>query len=736
MAIALIRRWSAGIAPIAVLFALLLVSLYLMGRATQNSEEFGRLYVLLLLINCSLLVVLMVLIGTNMLRLWRQYRAQATGVRLTLRLVVMFVILAMVPVSVVYYFSVDFLRRGIDSWFDVRFEQGLNDALELSRTVLDSRMRDLLRRSEGMADELSHTDDAQIDAALSRLGADSEAGEISLFMAGGRLISSFGMSPAKVVPSYPDEAILLQLRQGVSYMGLDQVPHLGLNMRVVVPVTGNRVLQVLYPVPERLAALTNNVQSTYARYDRLQYLRDWLKFSFTLTLSLVLLLSLLTAVWAAFYAARRLVAPIRTLAIGTRAVASGDYRRRLPLPSNDEFGVLVQSFNDMTGKIAQAQEQARLSQQHAESQRAYLEAVLARLSSGVLVLDGEQVLRSINAAAAHTLGISESEVTGTPLALLGNRHPHLQALVESLSRHVLGGEAEWREEVTLFGAAGRQVLICGGATLSAASAAGAGSVIVFDDVTALIQAQRDAAWGEMARRLAHEIKNPLTPIRLSAERLRHKYLKGMPPADADVLDRSTHTIMQQVDAMQEMVKAFSDYARTPKLERRALNLNQLIEEVLDLYRSHAPVAWDVRLDPRLPMIEADVGRFRQLLHNLIKNALDALADRRDGRIEVTTRCITQTDFPYAELCIADNGPGFPAELLGQVFEPYVTTKPKGTGLGLAIVKKIVEEHSGVIVAENGASGARVIIHLRLEGAAQISSAQAEAAARASSGETR
>lgn len=737
MAIALIRRLSAGVAPIVMLFALLLVSLYLMGRATQNSEEFGRLYVILLVINCSLLVVLLVFIGTNMLRLWRQYRAQATGVRLTLRLIVMFVILAMVPVSMVYYFSVDFLRRGIDSWFDVRFEQGLTDALELSRTVLDSRMRDLLRRSEAMTTELAHTDDAQIDATLNRLGADSEIGEMALFTTGGRLISSSGMNPAKLVPSYPDETILLQLRQGVSYMGLDQIPHLGLNIRVVVPVTGNRVLQVLYPVPERLAALTSNVQSTYARYDRLQYLRAWLKFSFTLTLSLVLLLSLFTAVWAAFYAARRLVAPIRTLAIGTRAVARGDYRRRLPLPSNDEFGVLVQSFNDMTAKIAQAQEQARLSQQHAENQRAYLEAVLARLSSGVLVLDGEQALRSINAAAAQVLGISATEVIGMSLALLGKRHPHLQVLVDLLSRLVQGNEAEWREEVTLFSAAGRRVLICGGAALSAASAAGAGSVIVFDDVTDLIQAQRDAAWGEMARRLAHEIKNPLTPIRLSAERLRHKYLKGVPPADADVLDRSTHTIMQQVDAMQEMVKAFSDYARTPKLERRALDLNHLIEEVLDLYRSYAPVAWDIELDPRLPTIEADVGRFRQLLHNLIKNALDALSERRDGRIAIMTRCVTQADFPYIELSIADNGPGFPAELLERVFEPYVTTKPKGTGLGLAIVKKIVEEHSGVIIAENGTTGARVVVHLPLEQAAQSENhALAEVAGRAGAGETR
>lgn len=734
MAIALIKRWSTGPLPIAVLFGLLLVSLYLLGRATQNSEEFGRLYVTLLALNLCLLVLLVALIATNMLRLWRQYRAQATGVRLTLRLVVMFVILAMVPVSVVYYFSVDFLRRGIDSWFDVRLERALDDALELSRSVLDARMRDLLRRTETTAAEFALVDDAELDAALNRLSVDNEAAELSLFSASGRLLASSGINPAKLLPTRPDEAILLQLRQGVPYMGLDQIPEFGLNMRVVVPVAGGRMLQVLYPVPERLAALTNNVQATYTRYDRLQYLREWLKFSFTLTLSLVVLLSLLMAVWTAFYAARRLVAPIRTLAIGTRAVASGNYSRRLPLPSNDEFGVLVQSFNDMTGKIALAQEEARLSQRHAESQSAYLEAVLGRLSSGVLVLDGDGVLRTANAAAAQVLGVDAAALAGVPLAALADAHPHLQGFVESLARHVAGGRSEWREEVTLFGAAGRRVLICGGATLAGDGLGTTGSVIVFDDVTALIQAQRDAAWGEMARRLAHEIKNPLTPIRLSAERLRHKYLKAMPPAEADVLDRSTHTIMQQVDAMQEMVKAFSEYARSPKLQRRALDLNRLVEEVLDLYRGHAPVEWALALDPELPAIEADAGRFRQLLHNLVKNALDALGERGDGCIAVATRCVVRADFPYVELRIEDNGPGFPAELMGEVFEPYVTTKPKGTGLGLAIVKKIVEEHGGVISAENAAGGACVVIRLPLDEGRAAAPPAAEAGAAPRRGE--
>jgi len=710
------RRFTWGAAPIVLLGSLLLVSLYLMGRATQNSEEFGRLYVTLLAVNVALLILLVGLIGANMLRLWRQYRNRATGVRLTLRLVVMFVVLSIVPVSVVYWFSLDFIRRGIDSWFDVHFEQALEDSLELSRTVLDSRMKDLLRRTEDMTTALAPVPDTQALATLGDLDQGGDAAELTLMTVNGKFIASGDADPNRLLPSFPDNAVLLQLRQGAPYVGLDQISGLGLNIRVVVPVPGpgGRILQALYPVPERLAVLTANVQSTYARYDRLRYLRGWLKFSFALTLSLVLLLSLLAAVWAAFYAARRLVAPIRTLAIGTRAVASGDYSRRLPLPSHDEFGVLVQSFNDMTRKIALAQEEARRSQQQVEEQRAYLEAVLERLSSGVLVFNERRVLRSVNAAAGQILGVDLSQVIGRPLNQMMDGHGHLQQFVQALTVPLDDGDREWREEVTLFGAAGRQVLICGGASLPGGEEAGPGYVVVFEDVTALIQAQRDAAWAEMARRLAHEIKNPLTPIRLSAERLRHKYLKTMAPAEAELLDRSTHTIVQQVEAMQEMVKAFSDYARTPKLERRPLDLNALIREVLDLYRDHAPAQWRLALEEGLPAVELDSGRFRQLLHNLFKNALEALAEQRDALISVSTRHIEESGFLFVELRVDDNGPGFPPELLGTLFEPYVTTKPKGTGLGLAIVKKIVEEHGGMIMAENGARGASVVIRLPLD----------------------
>jgi len=257
------------------------------------------------------------------------------------------------------------------------------------------------------------------------------------------------------------------------------------------------------------------------------------------------------------------------------------------------------------------------------------------------------------------------------------------------------------------------VLLCRGSALPGTDDKPSGFVIVFDDITKLIQAQRNAAWGEVARRLAHEIKNPLTPIQLCAERLRHKYLDKMDEKDREVLDNATHTIVQQVETLKEMIKAFSDYARMPNLQLEPTNLNAIIKEVVELYRHDAlGCQLQLQLDTSMPLIEADDGRLRQLLHNLIKNALEAIAQRKDALLQITTRCMEKEACRFVELRVQDNGPGIPDALVGQIFEPYVTTKPKGTGLGLAIVKKIVEEHGGMIWAENlEQSGACMVIRL-------------------------
>lgn len=714
----LITSLTRGPRPVVIVTLLLLLSLYLMSSATENSATFDQRYVVLLGINMLGLMMLVLLIATNAWRLVQNYRRAAPGSRLTVRLLSMFILIAVIPVSVVYYFSIGFLHRGIDSWFDVRIEQALDDSLELSRTALDVRMRDLLRQSKGLAVELVPISNQSVALTLDDMRNRTGANEMTLFDGNKIIASSSALDSAAFNPSRPDEGIISIVRDGKDYVGLDPITKDGLQIRILVRVQnqqanfGVRMLQTLYPVAKRQNELADSVQKAYSKYKELAYLRTPLKYSFTLTLSLVLLLTVLGAVWAAFFSARRLVAPITDLAEGTRAVSAGDYSKRLPLPGNDELGFLVQSFNQMTRRIERARNEVETAQQKAEEQNAYLEVVMGSLTSGVMTVDSQYTLRTVNEAAEQILGIDHETLFGSNLHDLSALQPRLRHFVDVLVDR-LHDSSEWQEEIILFGAGGRQMLMCRGTLLPETEHGQGDALIVFDDVTVLVQAQRDAAWGEVARRLAHEIKNPLTPIQLSAERIRHKYLATMDKADAELLDRSTHTIVQQVEAMKNMVNAFSDYARAPQMELQELDLNGLIEEVLDLYRgAESGLKLNIDLDTSMPRVEADAGRLRQLLHNLIKNAAEAMEGTPHNRVSVSTRCIQEASCRFVELRIADDGNGFPEELLGDMFEPYVTNKHKGTGLGLAVVKKIVEEHGGMITAENQ-QGAGACITIRL-----------------------
>ena len=718
LAVTALKRFMAGKSPVIVLFILLLTSLYLLGGATQNSELFGRLYSLLLVINILTILLLFTLIGRHLYQLIKQYRSRITGSRLTARLVIMFVVLSVTPVSVVYYFSLEFLKRGIDSWFDVRVEKALNDALELSQASLGIRTQELLRQTRLIAKQVKNTPNELAALALNDLGNKSEATELTIFSTTGRIVASSSKQTDSLIPQRLSDTAYITISQDLPDIGLVPTSKDQLSVRIALhlpanpPVTKKRILQALYNTPERISILADSVQTAYGNYNELAYMRIPLKYSFILTLSLVLLLSILTAIWAAFFHARRLMAPITDLVEGTRAVAAGDYDKRLPLPGRDELGFLVHSFNQMTSKIALAQEAAKASQKQVEQQNAYLEVVLAHLSSGVLTFDEQYRLHSSNTTADQILGLELLHYYGQPLQNIVDEHAQIQQFADIIQPHLEDKEQEWRDEATLFGTEGRQILMCRGTSLPHTVTLQGGHVVVFDDITNLLQAQRNAAWGEVARRLAHEIKNPLTPIQLSAERLRHKYLAKMAPEDAEVLDRSTHTIVQQVETLKEMVKAFSDYARMPTLQLQRANLNTIITEVRELYHNEATATkFTLHLDNKMPVIEADVGRMRQLLHNLIKNALEAMPADHQGMLRITTHCVEKHKCGYVELRIEDNGPGIPENMFNQLFEPYVTSKPKGSGLGLAIVKKIVEEHGGVIWAENRVGGGTAIILL-------------------------
>jgi nitrogen fixation/metabolism regulation signal transduction histidine kinase len=514
--------------------------------------------------------------------------------------------------------------------------------------------------------------------------------------------------------------MMLQVRRGRSYVSLDTNAVGGYVIRAAAPLTANgnpggRVLIAIYPVPEQLSELADTVQRSYAQYAKLVQLRQPLKSTFVLILTFVVLLSLLAAVYGAFFAAGRLIKPVQDLIAGTRAVARGDYDTQLPLPSRDELGFLVTSFNDMTKRLARARVETRHSQQAVEAERASLAVILARLSTGVVSLEHDLTVRTANQAASAILAVDLEGAIGKHFdERVSDGDLYLQFLTAIRAR--LGQEnLDWREQIDLQSDSGKRVLMCACTALPSDTGAAAGVVLVFDDITTLLQAQRDAAWGEVARRLAHEIKNPLTPIQLSAERMRRKFLGSMNAQDAQILERATHTIIAQVDAMKQMVNAFSEYARAPDMQFTRFDLNQLITEVVDLYRAQdSSVELKLLLDGDLPDISADRMRIRQILNNLVTNSFEALEARAGASIEIETQLSEDAGKPVASIVVTDNGPGFQRELIGTVFDPYVTSKPKGTGLGLAIVKKIVEEHGGRIEADNRRmGGARVRILLPL-----------------------
>ena len=709
------RRFTVDIAPVLALVAILLASTSMMNSATEDSTSFGEMYSVLLIVNAVGLLGLAGLIGWNLMRLVQQVRSREAGARLTVRMVSIFVALALAPVLVLYYFSVQTIHRGVDSWFDVRIEQALSDALELGQASLGTRMRELSRSTRAAAADLELIPDDGLAVALSDIFAGSSAGEMTVIDGRGNIIASSIADPTKLVPTPVDETLVIRVQQSQSYVGLEPVADSGLHIRALVPFLttsggANRYLHALYPVDERVAELASSVESAFDDYSELTYLREPLKFSFTLTLSVALLLSMFAAAWIAFFSARRMVAPLQNLARATHAVAEGDYETRLAWGSDDELGFLVESFNDMTRRLGDARDETRRSQVLEEEQRNYLEAVLTRMSSGVITIDDTGAIVRINIAASEILSLGTLPSPGTDLASLTNAFAHLSPFSDAVQAHLHAADADWRTEVRLFGPKGRQVLVCRGTALPGHDGQHAGHIVVFDDLTALIEAQRNAAWSEVARRLAHEIKNPLTPIQLSAERLRHKYLVKLGEDEGALMDRLTRTIVNQVESMKEMVNAFSAYARSPSSQPEPLDLNVLVNDITALYSSKQV---GVDLSEGLPLVNIDADRIRQLLHNLIKNALEACEDETEKPVMISTnRSHTGAD-EHIELRVRDRGPGIAEDLLESLFEPYVTNKSRGTGLGLAIVKKIAEEHGGAISASNCSDGgAQLTLRLR------------------------
>lgn len=683
-----------------------LAMLYLLSVASTDTSQLATHLPLLLGLGVAIVVILMLLIGFQLVLVRRRLKARVFGSKLTLRLVLVFSVVSIVPGVLMYGISVQFLAGSIESWFDVRVDKALEGGLNLGRINLETGLRELQQKADSMAVSLSDRTVVARVAALNQLREQAAVHEATLLSPAGTIIAFAGLDSEQLMPVVTNPSILRQVRLNKSYRAVEEIGDQQLQLRVAVPVNlpggETEILQLVQPVSKKLAQDAAMVQEAYRDYQELSLSRQGLKRLYTLALTLSLGVALLSVLLLAIMFSKRLSAPLGFLAAGTRAVAQGDFSQRQPVYRHDELGVLTESFNTMTRQLSDAQTAAQRHQEALSAAKAYLESILANLSAGVLSFDARFRLRATNRSAENILGSDLTPLIGTSMEHWQKQAPRLENIgAVARSRFGAGGEATWEQQIEVDTQSGKQVLLLRGSQLLEGNEKG--YVIVFDDVTNLLQAQRYAAWGEVARRLAHEIKNPLTPIQLSAERMQRRLSDKLDVTDSDMLNRSTQTIVNQVSALKDMVNAFSEYARSPEPDLVPVDLNALVGDVLELYEASKP-RLQVELTDGLPAISGDSSQLRQVLHNLLQNAVQAVALSSEPEIVVRT---TATE-NGAVLSVQDNGPGFPEQLMARVFEPYVTSKSRGTGLGLAIVKKIVEEHNGTVRISNPKTGGALV----------------------------
>ncbi|BBB58315.1 PAS domain-containing sensor histidine kinase [Undibacterium sp. KW1] len=781
--------------------ALMSILLFFLTTVQENSARFERYYEWLLDANAVVALALLVLVLTLVLRLFRRFRAKEFGSKLMTRLVVLFALVGILPGSVIYLVSVQFVSRSIESWFDVKVESALDSGKNMGLTALDFLLADLQSKANDMASELSDPSESSMSIHLSRLRERMQIQEATIVNSKGRLIASANDNVSSLLPELPTPEMIRQVKLSRYYAARDEKliqpaaddpaaspassassaetrgatrpalapePARILRSRVVVPLrmtTGwislqNEALylQLIQPVPANLAMHAEALSNASREYQVRSIGRVNLKKMYIITLTLTLLLAIVAAITSAFLISGELARPLLLLAEGTKAVTEGNFSPRPIVTSTDELGSLTKSFNTMTRQLFDARATVEKNRNELENAKAYLESVLANMSAGVMVLDQNGNLVTCNESVERILQRRLESEINKPLADIDGMQAFAFAISKAFSEQhaqsAAGGENEreqhWQQQIEVprpnkgkktagpavsgtAGAAGAPAeavaaeeeqsitLLARGSHLPVAS--GSGYVVVFDDISNIISAQRSIAWGEVARRLAHEIKNPLTPIQLSAERLQMKLQDKLSETDVLILNKSTTTIVNQVTSMKRMVDDFRDYARTPPAVLMPLNLAGLIDEVLHLYiAGDGRDAIKLTMAADLPKVMGDATQLRQVIHNLLQNAQDAVADNITpgfvARIDVITDVVryTGTDqiaHSAVRLSIIDNGPGFSSKILARAFEPYATSKPRGTGLGLAMVKKIIDEHGGRIDIQNRSdtNGAKVAILL-------------------------
>jgi nitrogen fixation/metabolism regulation signal transduction histidine kinase len=753
-------------------FGVFAILLFLLASASENTAFFDQHYSWLLGLNALVATMLLSVVFLLLTRLAKRYRRRKFGSRLMARLVMLFALIGILPGLLIYLVSVQFVSRSIESWFDVRIESALEAGLNLGRNSLDSALSDLSDKAHNLALELADKSDSAQLTYLSRLRDQNL--EASIFTTSGQVVATVGGRLGALTPDTPTPAMIRQAGTSRGFAAIENVApaadsqgvrknkrsddedseddnDLRLNVVLEIPGTNSELtprtnrhyLQIVQAVPAYLATNANTLRTAYGEYQQRSVSRSGLRKIYLVTLTLTLLLAIFGAIVSAFVIAGDLAKPLLLLAEGTKAVAEGDLSPRPIVATSDELGTLTQSFNTMTRQLLEARDTVEVNRVQLEDAKAYLESVLANMSAGVVVLDDSFRLITSNDSVKRIMQLDFSPYIGQPLVNVDGLAAFALAVADAFSEQSaqLAANAipleklHWQQQIELprlvDGAHDEKItLLARGSRLPVET--GTGYVVVFDDISDVISAQRSIAWGEVARRLAHEIKNPLTPIQLSAERLQMRLIDKLSPADAVILNKSTTTIVNQVTAMKHMVDDFRDYARTPPAKPLPLDLNALITEILNLYLAddgrdaiHATLAAD------LPHVMGDPTQLRQVIHNLLQNAQDAVNDpavQRDimataPRIDIMTEVVKYMS-PAGAACtavrmtICDNGAGFAPKILARAFEPYVTSKARGTGLGLAMVKKTVDEHGGKIDIQNRSdeSGAKIsILLLKLAG---------------------
>ena len=735
-------RWTLGVG-VGVIVALGLVLIFLLTQATGNRELYERNYAILFTLNIGVAALLLLVIGWITLRLLLRLRQRKFGSRLLVKLAAIFALVGLFPGVTIYFVSYQFVSRSIESWFDVKVEGALAAGLNLGRVTLDTLAADLGNRTRQAATQLSQSPDASPSLVLERLRDQLAAKDVVLWSASGQLLASAGQSRFLMQPERPTPQ---QLRSARSKRVMTQIEGLDdavLSMDIVQPprkarikaialvsdtnfdlTSADRFLQITEDLPPDLVVNAIAVQEANREYQERALARDGLRKMYIGTLTLSLFLAVFGAVLLAVLLGSQLARPLLLLAEGVRQVAQGDLRPKAVLSSNDELGGLTRSFAVMTQQLADARSAVQQSMLQVDGARANLQTILDNLTTGVLVLDIYGHIRSSNPGAARVLQAPLADYLGKLLSDVPGLEVFgkaVQAQFEAyLAENAAHGLEHWQQTFELHGGfAGADdaavSLIARGAKMPGTEEC----LLVFDDVSAMVSAQRADAWGEVARRLAHEIKNPLTPIQLSAERLEMKLANKLQPPEQALLTKSVKTIVDQVDAMKRLVNDFRDYARLPAAELMPIDLNALVAEVMQLYDHGAAIPIQVELDPSVPLIRGDAQQLRQVMHNLLQNAQDAQEGQpvtRPAQVTLMTKYSSASN--RVRLLVRDNGAGFPDNILKRAFEPYVTTKAKGTGLGLAVVKKIADEHGARIdisnrVADGVVQGAQVSLSFQV-----------------------